>query len=421
MRIITVWIVMLALSLNLVEPSFAQSNAPALPIGALAGGGGGAPADDTCTSDFPDNTSGKKGLLTQIIEYVKEVIDKATQELYDGIIKNTAFLAAVNAAFALFIIVFGVAFMFGIVPLTFGQALVRLLKMAVILALIHEGFAFFNEYVIKLFNDGTDELIDTVIGIALGSSAPAATSSTGAPLPFTKLEGVVMQTLSPEMMVSIITTFTTGPMGLAMGGLLGIALMGFVMAIVKALRVYVISLVAKALLFGLAPIFVAFILFEKTKNIFTGWVNQIVNYSLQPLMMFAFLSFFFVLIESSVENILERDICWTTFEHMSGTTNHTQFWRFVDEDGNVTSDDFTWEGFVSCVQEGGACEFPINPIDVLTFLILAHLAWRFSDIVVNIATEIASSTLFLDKLRSGLSDMVSRSEGGVGNANSSGR
>lgn len=368
-------------------------------------------ADDTCISDLKkkreeagENSS--DGLITQIIDYIKEVVNDTSEVLFTGIISNSGFLDAVNAAFALSIAFFGAAFMFGIVPLTFSQALIRGLKIAFIMAIISGGgWTFFSDYAVKFFNDGTDEIIDAVIGIATGDTSQSVSAS-GQPQPFKKLEEVAGDALSPEMMISAMTAMTTGPMALAMGGMMGVGIMAFIQMLVRAVRVYVISLVAKALLFGLAPIFISFMLFERTKNIFQGWINQLVNYSLQPILLFAFLSFFVVLIESTVENILEVDVCWTAVQFTEGSTTQNMFWRFVDENGKP-SDNFTWEGLASCIKSGGEClSFPISPLDILTFLILSHLAYRFSDVVVHIATEISSSTLALDKLRSGLGEMI---------------
>lgn len=377
-------------------------------------------ADDTCLSDLKNNggaaTGAAKpdGLVTQIIDYIKEVVDDTSRALFTGITQDPGFKAAVNASFTLMIAFFGAAFMFGVVPLTYSQALIRGLKMAFIMALIGGGgWVFFSDYVVTFFNDGTDELIDHVIGIATGDTS-SSIGANGAPQPFRKLEDVAGDALSPEMMISTLTAFTTGPMGPAMGGMMGIGLMAFIQMLVRAVRVYVISLVAKALLFGLAPIFISFLLFDRTKSIFNGWLNQLVNYSLQPLLLFTFLSFFVVLMQSSLDNILQVDACWQTTQVLSGETSENMFWRYNDENGNPTTSAFTWEGLASCVKgggSGGACsDFPISILDILTFLILSHLAYRFSDVVVHIATEIASSMLALDKLRSGFGDVINRAQ-----------
>lgn len=408
-------VILLLTSVMLTAPAQAQpvGMSGGFSIIAVAAAGAGGDKQATCTKDMP-KASNNDGIMTQVIDYIKEVIDSATADLYNGVVQNQSFRSAVDAAFALFVTLFGVMFIFGIVPLTLGQASVRLFKMAIILAMINEGFAFFQEYAIRFFNDGTDELIDAVLSIATGDHTPAGVNAHGSPQPFKKIEGIVGNALSPQMMIATIGSFTQGPAGLGMGAMLGMGMMAFVQTIVKSLKVYCLSLIAKALLFGLAPIFVCFIMFERTKHMFQGWLNQLVNYSLQPLFMFTFLSFYIILLDSAAKNILNANICWTEFEHMRGTNNTAAFWRFVDSKGNNIGDDQTWNGAVSCVKNGGSdCkDFPISVIDLLTFLILAHLAFKFSDVVVMIATEISSSTLMLDKLQGGMGKYFQEAGGG---------
>lgn len=393
-----------------LTPSAAQAQplAGVQMLAVMAAGGENA----TCTNEFQQGDN--QGLLTQIIDYIKEVIDQATMELYNGIIYHPSFLMALNAAFTLFVTLFGALFIFGIVPLTLGQASMRLFKIAIILALVNEGFPFFKEYAIKFFNDGTDELINAILGIATGDKTGVSYSDTGSPQPFRKIEPVVQKILSSKMMTTLIGSFTTGPMGPAMGGLIGFSIYAFVMSIVKALRIYCLSLVAKALLFGMAPIFMSFMMFERTKHMFSGWYNQLVNYSLQPILMFAFISFFVVLMESAADNILKADLCWTEFDHMEGSPSAASMWRFKDGNNQQSASDFTWKGMVSCLEKGGKCDdFPVSVIDILTFFILAHLAYKFSDVVMMIATEIASSTLDLSKAGGGgIAQMLK--EGGAG-------
>lgn len=408
---------MVALSLLWLMPASAQA-LPALDSGMLAvmnAGGGGGNDNATCTNEFKQDQN--QGLLTQIIDYIKQVIDQATMELYSGIIYHPSFLMALNAAFTLFITLYGALFIFGIVPLTLGQASIRMFKFAIILALVNEGFPFFKEYAIRFFNDGTDELINAILGIATGDPSGVSYSETGSPQPFRKIEPVVQKILSSKMMTSLIGSFTTGPMGPAMGGLMGFSIYAFVMSIVKALRIYCLSLVAKALLFGMAPIFMSFMMFERTKHMFSGWYNQLVNYSLQPILMFAFISFFVVLMESAADNILKAELCWTEFDHMEGSPSATSFWRFKNKNGQQSTSDFTWKGAVDCLEKGGGCDdFPVSVIDILTFFILAHLAYRFSDVVMMIATEIASSTLDLSKAGSGIAEYLQQNrQGGGGN------
>lgn len=386
--------------------------APDAYAGGGGGGGGGGNANANCTDEFPQ-AQNSEGILTQIVDYIKEIIMQATQDLFQGIVGHPSFINALNAAFAIFVTLYGVMFMFGIVPLSLGQASVRLFKFGVILSVVNvgSGFGFFSNTAIRFFNDGTDELISALISIATGDSSGTSYSASGSPQPFRQLDGIVQEILSSKMMVSIIGSFLNGPSGLMMGGLLTIGIIAFVQTIIKALKIYCLSLIAKALLFGLAPIFFGFMLFERTKNMFMGWVNQVVNFSLQPLLMFAFISFFIILLQSSAENILGVAWCWTAMDVKVGSPISTHWWR-PKEFGTT---DWTPLGPANCLKGGGSnCpDFPISVVDTLAFLILAHLAYRFSDVVQSIATEIASSTLILDRIKGGMGDYFRGDKGGT--------
>ena len=382
---------------------------------------GKAVTDGVCMSDIVDKNDLREmqaGIITQSIDYIKSVVHGAMEDMYRGIIRDSGFQDALSAAFTLSIIVFGVSFMFGIVPFTLGQALVRILKISVIYAATAGGgFAFFNEYAIRFFSDGVDDIIGDIITIATGNtiSGMAMWQTSATPQPFRELEAIAISILSPQMMSTLIASFTTGVMGPAMGTLLGAGIIAFLLMVVEAMKVYCISMIARAFLLGLAPIFLVFLLFQKTQHIFDGWLNQLVNYSLQPILLFAFISFYMVLLNSSSQNILSVDTCWVAYDNASGSGQDVMQWRFVDpRTGKPTPTDFSWEGAINCLIDGGnECpDFPISIIDLLIFLILTHLAWRFSDVVTLIATEIASSTLNLKDLRSGLNEYFSRAQRG---------
>lgn len=49
-----------------------------------------------------------------------------------------------------------------------------------------------------------------------------------------------------------------------------------------------------------SPIIIPLILFEKTKNIFSGWIKQIISFSLQPMILFAYLAIFVSLMDRTL-------------------------------------------------------------------------------------------------------------------------
>lgn len=355
-----------------------------LPMAVAEGGGG---TSEECTDQIKSDDSGGKGILSEIIDYIKEVTEDAAQKLFTGIQTNQKYQYAVHAAFALMITIFGVAFTFGIVPFTMIQGLVRLMKFAIIYTLITEGWGFFQEYAVRFFNDGTDELIAVMVGIALGGGKGDPSQ------PFAYFDQVVGKVIDPKMMINIIGSAFTGPYGLSMSSIMGFAAMVFIQCMVKALRTYCLSLLAKALMFGIAPIMMCFMLFDRTRQMFSGWVNMMVFWSLCPLMMFGFLAFYVVLMETAADNILKTQWCWVDFKQVGNAGQSMQFWRPKDK-GQPDKDSWTWKG-----KEGGSGndDFPINVIDALTFLLLAFLCSKFIDAIDSIAGEIASVQLNLDQ------------------------
>lgn len=362
------------------------------------------PTDQVCT-DFATrmaqidtaNPSGT-GLLTDIYYYIKTIVDNSTYKLYQAFIDSTGYQTAVYGALSLTIVIFAVSFLIGAIQPSFGQVLIRLVKIGLIFTLVGgTGWTFFNDTVVEFFNNGTNDLIRGVMQISMPiSNAPAGAS------PFFQLDNLAAFILHPDTIIAILgMTFSSGPFGAGMAALMLASFWTFVMLLVNALRVYAVSYVARSLLLGLGPVFIVFFLFERTKQLFMSWVNALISLALQPILLFTFLSFFLVLITSAAKDVLSVDLCWTEYTGANGSDNKLAFWRFVDTtnpDKDPISSKMDWNGWFSCTVTGKTdCpEFPINVVDLLTFLILVYLANRFSKIIERVAGELSNTFISLD-------------------------
>lgn len=366
------------------------------------------------------------GILTNITTYIKDVINGASQKLFEAFTKSSSYQAAVNAAVTLMIVIYGVAFMIGVAQPSFGQVLIRLVKVGVIYAVISPGgWQFFSDYAVKFFNDGTDDLIRTVMNI--GTGIPLAPGDS----PFKALDGLAKFVLSPDMIIAMMSsTFASGSYGLMMGALMAFAVGGLLKMLVEALKTYALSFIMRALLLGIAPLFIVFLLFDKTKQLFTGWLNALINLSLQPILYFTFISFFVVMLSTSAYSMLGgAEICWSDVKAVQGSQNKIAFWRFKMKGETTPSlESWTWEGSLSCLMSGKAAdgkskcpEFPINIVDLLSFLILVYVAQRFSDVVARISSELSSAFVNLDtQTRFQLGQQQGGGEKNLGNKNRGG-
>ncbi len=381
------------------------------------GGGGGNPTAgpggalaDTCT-DQPiyDMMLGNRldAILQDIVTLIADSLDGVAERLYYGIILSPNYRNAIWAALILFVTFFGVAFLFGIVPLTFAQGLIRLIKIGVIFMIMSPfGWFYFSDIVVRFFEGGTNYLINLFVAIGSGSvgfiNTPIGQFGVGGngvtfigsdpAAPFALLEGTMRKVFSPKFFVMVIASLGTGPFGPIMALALAWSILQLFKMILIALEVYLLAMVVRTLLYGLAPIFFAFVLFDRTKNIFMGYINQLVSFSLQPILLFAFLSFFAVLIESAVDDLLNttEDLCFNKVDKMIGSPYDWQNWRFKVE-GEVYEGEWTWEGCVS-----GNCKvFPIDIVRVLIFLIIAHIGAKMASIISEVAAEISQGVIKL--------------------------
>ncbi len=367
---------------------------------------------DTCTDQpiydvfFEDRLD---EMLQDIVNLVNDALIGVAERLYNGIINSDNYRSAILAAMILYLTFYAVGFIFGFVPAVFGQVLMRLIKIGTIFMIMSPlGWFYFSEIVVRFFDEGTNYLIN--LFIAMASGAGTAYVSTDVAEPFALLEGVIRQVLSPKMFVMIVGSFTTGPYGPLMAMALLWGVFNLFMMILRAMEVYLLSLVVRTLLFGLGPIFFGFMMFDRTKQIFMGWVNQLVNFSLQPILLFAFLSFFVVLIEESVEQLMppgEVELCYTKMEHVGKMPYDMQHWRFKLK-GEVYEGEWSYKG------PEPNFPFPIEVIDILIFIILAHLGTKMSTVVTELASEIASGTLRLDQVPGTINSWFNNLRGGAG-------
>jgi type IV secretory pathway VirB6-like protein len=348
----------------------------------------------------------KPGLLTQINDYIKSIVDPSTKKLFEAFTGSATYQNSLYAAAVLMVLIYGISFLIGVTQASFGQITIRLIKLGILFTLVSPGgWAFFSDTAVKFFNQGTDDLIRGVISI--GTGIPLAPGDS----PFLQLDGIAAFIIQPDILVAVLGSVVAGgPYGFAMGGLIALAFAGVLGMLFEALKTYALSYVMRALLLGVAPIFLVFILFDRTKMLFTGWLNSLVNLSLQPILYFTFISFFLIMIMGAAANMFgfeykgkdteckakdgkNIDLCWVEYKNFQGSDNKVSFWRFRVGNEPASTSPPDWRGDIACRLEGkkDCPEFPINIIDILSFLILIYVARRFASIVPRISTEISDA------------------------------
>lgn len=313
--------------------------------------------------------------------------------LFAQITNQNTFVTIIRASLSLFVIIYGLSFMLGIVQSTYMEFLTRIIKFGVVLTLLTPAaWGYFYNTVGLFFQNGTNWLIGISAQFALNGIAIVDPTK-----PFMLLDYAIATAFSSKMFVTIVAMFYTPPYGFVFGFLVLMGLMSFVSAIFQGVWIYLMSMIIRAFLFGLAPIFIPFVLFSRTRHLFDGWLNQLVMSMLQPVLLFTFFSFFSILVLAAANNILQIPVCYLPGTSIwSGLPNDEVLPRFKIWMNGAWQDYARGWGPSSPTEFPGlGVAFPVSIVDVLAFLILAQLAWRFNGISISIAKELsATSTSF---------------------------
>jgi len=89
---------------------------------------------------------------------------------------------------------------------------------------------------------------------------------------------------------SDLSAFGTKILGFLLGGV------GFVV-VIYAVFLIVLAKIALAILLGLAPLFLSFMMFATTRGLFEGWLRQLMNFALIPILTYSVLIFVVALVE----------------------------------------------------------------------------------------------------------------------------
>lgn len=384
--------------------------------------------EGTCTSQSQYNippVDPGTGLVSTIVKRIRDTLQNVSSTVFYGITGDSGFQNVIRVMSSLYVAIYGILFTFGMVQITIYDLMLRLVKLGIMNVLLSASGDMLW-VLVRFFNDGVDDIIARVSSIALGTGASAATGD-----PFDPLDQALVYVVSSKMAITLLGTFATGPYGLVVGIILLMSLGSFMKSIFNALWVYVMALVIRSLLIGMSPIFIVCILFSRTRYLFEGWLNQVVNSCLQPIFLFTFFAFFVTLVKSCVSLLLDRPVCWMPSQIQSGASTMGHFWRFAIKrsDNSYVPSDTTW-GFMGPETAAASSDDSVHPVGIMLPImiwILADLTGRFNNIVLGIAKQLAeASTDFtggMDNVKawfSRMTDLGSSREGGAAGGGATG-
>jgi type IV secretory pathway VirB6-like protein len=360
-----------------------------------------------CTADKdgienPEYSQTNITIISDVVMTIKVRLIGVTTAMYLFTTSNWGFIAAIQVTLTLYIIVYGISFMTGLISIKLHDFIIRLIKIAVIVSLIGPGsWYFFNRYLINFFDGIVDEIILYITVGALPKVSvitsttfleiisPILNSFTSGQSVFLLLDQAVGKIFSAKTIVGILALFTSTAYGKFYALILMISLWSFMRSLMTAMWVYIMSIVVRTILIGLAPIFIPTIMFQRTRHIFDGWLSQLISSALQPILLFVFFMFFIRLMQGTMDSIFVSPICFAELpKGWSGTAFDFSFWQFAVRDPTLG-----WTNDPKAIKLSSQSNaYPVNEMAIYTFLLVSEIANRFNGVVIQIAAQIAQAT-----------------------------
>jgi len=335
--------------------------------------------DGTCTTDkqFDIGADSGPGLISSIVIQVQLILNQVSQTVFQRIAGSQGFTNAVSAAVTLYIAIYGILFTFGMVQITLYDFAVRLIKIGIMALLLSpDAWSWFSTIFITFFQYGTADILNQIVQVPVGNLG-------GGQGPFTALDNVVAYAVSAKMAVTLMAIFFTGPYGLPIGLLILMGLGSVAKSVMEVMWIILMAMILQALLWAVAPPFIACIMFSRTRHLFDGWLNQAVYSFLVQVFTVIAIALPVGLCWFCLQNLLVTPVCWTEWsESLRGTPSAMHYWRFEKAFGG------SLEPF-----SGGwtfADNSPIGLTGVLTLYFAAHFTGDIVNFAVQAAQDIAA-------------------------------
>ena len=212
------------------------------------------------------------------------------QYIFNKLITDPKIVNSIRALLVLYIAYTGLSYMVGFAKTTQQEAMKKILKVVVIVILISpNSWTFFNTYLFSFFLNGGMELTYDIVQPLMSGSRVNIETPTHAELVkavFSMYDQIFHELFNPAIWIKIWAMTCTSLVGILLAILIIIAIIAYIICVMRVAAIYLISIITLCILFLLAPIFISFILFEKTNKLFRSWINNMLSMMFQPIFAF---------------------------------------------------------------------------------------------------------------------------------------
>lgn len=258
-------------------------------------------------------------ILNVIIQYFKDMVKTATIQTFKNMVcyerdpnidykvtSCTNFFSYIKAMLALYIMSYGAMFLLGMVQISQLDLVTRVIKIALVAGLMNQNtFNFFNSYVFDFVTEFSDTIISNMAGYSMFSNDQKITN------PFMFMDSLLTKIfLTKTFMSQILALIGMGLAGILYFIIIFIALAIMLVTLFRAMTIYIMAFLAIAVLMGLAPLFLTFMLFDYTRYLFDNWVRFTFRYMIEPTILMAGIIILTQLFTLYLDYAVGYSVCW---------------------------------------------------------------------------------------------------------------
>ena len=262
------------------------------------------------------------GVLSDIVNYIRTIFigdghDKQgrVQIIFNNLVKDSTIIHAIRALLVFYIAFTGISFMIGISPITQQEGIIRLIKIAIVITLISpQSWEFFNTHLFQFFSGAAMELIARICTPFYDRYFPITNDATELTKNvFYMFDEPIKTLFTAQVWYKILSLFLTNLVGALFAIIIIASIVIFFICVIKATIIYIIAIITMSILFILAPLFISFILFKRTAQMFNYWIYQFIGVVLQPVLVFTAISLLFYVFKVALYASLSFAACKVCF------------------------------------------------------------------------------------------------------------
>lgn len=293
------------------------------------------------------------------------------------------FFNYIKGMLTLYIMGYGLMFLMGFVQISQTDIVIRVIKVGVVAGLISgRTFEFFRDEVFDFVINFSDNIIANMSGYSLFSDE----NSISNPLAF-MAEVLTNILLNPTFSAQIMALLSMFVSGIVYFIIMIVAIGILLIVLFRSITIYLMAFMALSVLMGMAPLFLSFILFQRTKYLFDNWVKYCIRYMLEPVVLMAGIIILTQLITIFLDNILSYSVCWKCVLPFK--------LPFLSVDGVVPDllnvDIFCINWFAPWGYDPQTAQVAPNLQYIAILLILVFCIWHYADFSARLVSRITNS------------------------------